>query len=117
MTIRLAFINPVGTGIYDAQMQRTLVPFARPDTVVDVLHFEGVPEDIAYYLPKHIIELGLLELAPVLEAAGYDAIIVGCCFDPGVRVARDRRACWRRYPWGSGLCPPRVLIVCLVLTT
>ena len=89
MPTRIAFINPVGTGRYDAQMERTLAPVSQPDTIVDVLHFEGVPEDIAYYLPKHIIELGLLELAPVLEAAGYDAIIVGCCFDPGVRVARE----------------------------
>lgn len=89
MTTRVAFINPVGTGIYDAQMERTLAPFARDDTQLDVLHFEGVPEDIAYYLPKHMIELGLLELAPVLEDSGYDAIIVGCCYDPGVRVARE----------------------------
>lgn len=86
---RIAFINPVGSGAYDDQMERTLAPFAAGDTRLDVLHFEGVPEDIAYYLPKHIIELGLLELAPVIEEAGYDAIIVGCCYDPGVRVARE----------------------------
>jgi allantoin racemase len=70
-------------------MARTLAPFVSPDTVLDVLHFTGVPEDIAFYLPKHIIELGLLEMAPVLEAAGYDAIIIGCCYDPGVRIARE----------------------------
>jgi allantoin racemase len=23
------------------------------------------------------------------EAAGYDAVVVGCCYDPGVRVARE----------------------------
>ena len=89
MGTRIAFINPVGTGLYDDQMERTLAPFARPDTRLDVLHFEGVPEDIAFLVPKHVIEMGLLELAPVLEASGYDAIVVGCCFDPGVRVARE----------------------------
>jgi allantoin racemase len=89
LATRIAFINPVGTADYDAQMERTLLPFARSDTELDVLHFTGVPEDIAYYLPKHIIELALFELAPALEAAGYDAIIVGCCYDPGVRVARE----------------------------
>ena len=89
MTVRIAFINPVGTGDYDPQMERTLLPFARPDTQLEVMHFEGVPEDIAFYLPKHIIEMALLQLAPGLEAAGYDAIIVGCCYDPGVRVARE----------------------------
>jgi Asp/Glu/hydantoin racemase len=25
----------------------------------------------------------------VLQEAGYDAVIVGCCFDPGVRLARE----------------------------
>jgi allantoin racemase len=89
MTTRIAFINPVGVGDYDAQMERTLAPFVSADAAVDVLHFTGVPADIAFYLPKHIIELGLLEMAPVLEAAGYDAIIIGCCYDPGVRIARE----------------------------
>ncbi len=89
LATRIAFINPVGTADYDAQMERTLLPFARPDTQLEVLHFEGVPEDIGFYLPKHIIEMALLQLAPGLEAAGYDAIIVGCCYDPGVRVVRE----------------------------
>jgi allantoin racemase len=48
-----------------------------------------VPGDIAFYLPKHIIELRLFELIPRLEEQGYDAVVIGCCFDPGVRVARE----------------------------
>lgn len=89
MGIRIAIVNPVGSGIYDDQMERTLQPFAQDDATLDVMHFEGVPEDIAFYVPKHIIELALMELTPELERAEYDAVIVGCCFDPGVRVLRE----------------------------
>lgn len=89
MPNRVALINPVGSPLYDDQMRRTVQPFARDDTELTVLHLEGVPEDIAFYVPKHIIEMAILELAPCVERAGYDAIVIGCCFDPGVRVARE----------------------------
>jgi allantoin racemase len=89
MRQRIAFINPAGTSRYDAQMEATLAPVAASSTDLSVLHLEGVPEDIAFYLPKHIIELRLFELIPRLEEEGYDAVVVGCCFDPGVRVARE----------------------------
>jgi allantoin racemase len=89
MRQQIAFINPSGTGRYDAQMEAVLAPAAAEGTDLSVLHLAGAPEDIAFYLPKHLIELRLFELIPRLEEQGYDAIVVGCCFDPGVRVARE----------------------------
>lgn len=89
VALRIAFINPVGTGLYDDMMARTLEPFVASGTELDVFHMRGVPEDIAFYYPKHLIELGLLEALPLLEQDGYDAAIIGCCFDPGVRLARE----------------------------
>ena len=89
MPNRVALINPVGSPLYDDQMRRTVQPFARDDTQLAVYVFRRCPEDIAFYVPQHIIEMALLELAPCAERAGYDAIVIGCCFDPGVRVARE----------------------------
>ncbi len=86
---RIAFINPAGTGQYDTQMAATLRPVAAPATDLTVLHLAGAPADIAFYLPKHLIELRLFELIPRLEEQGYDSVVIGCCFDPGVRVARE----------------------------
>ena len=86
---RIAFINPFGTAAFDEIIRETLVPYASTGTAVDVIHLEGVPENIDYYYPKHLMELAIFEEVRRLEEAGYDAVVVGCCYDPGVRVARE----------------------------
>ena len=89
MDRRIAFINPFGTPIYDEIIRETLLPYAAPSTTVDVVHIEGAPENIDYYYPKHLMELRIFEEIRRLDEAGYDAAVVGCCYDPGVRVARE----------------------------
>ncbi len=86
---RIAFINPFGTAAFDEIIRETLVPYASSGTAVDVIHLEGVPANIDYYYPKHLMELAIFEEVRRLEDAGYDAVVVGCCYDPGVRVARE----------------------------
>jgi allantoin racemase len=86
---RIAFINPFGTAAFDEIIEETLVPYASAGTTVDVIHLEGVPENIDYYYPKHLMELAIFEEVQRLEASGFDAVVVGCCYDPGVRVARE----------------------------
>jgi allantoin racemase len=89
VTRRIAFINPFGTADYDAIITETLVPYAGEGTQVDVIHLDGVPRDIDYFYPKHLMEIAICRRVVELEAAGYDAVVVGCCYDPGVRVARE----------------------------
>ena len=86
---RIAFINPFGTPIYDELIKTTLLPYAAPGTDLEIIHLEGVPENIDYFFPKHLMEIRICEVVRDLEAAGFDAVIVGCCYDPGVRVARE----------------------------
>ena len=86
---RIAFINPFGTPAYDAIIEETLIPYAGPGTTVDVIHLEGVPADIDYYYPKHLMEVAIFRMVRRLEEEGYDAVVVGCCYDPGVKVARE----------------------------
>lgn len=86
---RIAFINPFGTPDFDAIIAETLVPYAASGTQVDVIHLTGVPANIDYYYPKHLMELAIFREVRRLEKAGYDAAVVGCCYDPGVKVARE----------------------------
>ncbi|HEV8564424.1 MAG TPA: aspartate/glutamate racemase family protein [Actinomycetota bacterium] len=89
MQQRIAFINPFGTAIYDEIITETLVPYASQGTNVDVIHIEGAPANIDYFWSKHLIEVAVLDRVMGVEEQGYDAIVVGCCYDPGVRVARE----------------------------
>lgn len=86
---RIAFINPFGTPIYDDIIRETLVPYAAAGTTVDVIHLDGVPANIDYFYPKHLMEVAICQEVVRLEQAGFDAVVVGCCYDPGVRVARE----------------------------
>lgn len=89
MQRRIAFINPFGTPIYDDIIRETLLPYAAEATAVDILHIEGAPANIDYYWPKHLIEVAVFDEVMRLQEQGYHAVVVGCCYDPGVRVARE----------------------------
>ena len=86
---RIAFINPFGTDAYDAIIRDTLGPLAMDDTDVEIRNLVGAPENIDYFWPKHLLEVAVFEECMRLEEEGFDAVIVGCCYDPGVRVARE----------------------------
>jgi allantoin racemase len=89
MGVRINFINPFGTPVYNDLIAETLAPYARPDTELVVTNTRDCPENIDYYYNKHITELVVFEEVMRAEQAGFDAVIVGCCYDPGVRVARE----------------------------
>lgn len=89
MTKRINFINPFGSESYDAIIAKTLSHYAASDTVLDVTHLENCPADIDFFYSKHMIEQSLYEQIMRSQELGYDAVIVGCLYDPGVRVARE----------------------------
>jgi allantoin racemase len=37
----------------------------------------------------HLMQMAIFDEVRRLEERGYDAVVVGCCYDPGVRVARE----------------------------
>lgn len=89
MPRKINFINPFGTTAYDDLIKETLSHYAMPDTTLDVTHLEGCPADMDYFYPKHIVEAALFEAVMKSEEDGYDAVISGCCYDPGVMVSRE----------------------------
>ncbi|MBB3773409.1 Asp/Glu/hydantoin racemase [Angulomicrobium tetraedrale] len=89
MSRRINFINPFGTTAYDGLIHETLSHYCMAGTTLDVTHLDAVPADMDYFYPKHFVEMALFEAVQQAEEAGYDAVISGCCYDPGVRVARE----------------------------
>lgn len=89
MTRRIDFINPFGTPAYDTIIADTLKAYAAEGTELTVESLEGCPPNIDYYYSKHLMETAVFERVMQAEAEGFDAVVVGCCYDPGVRVARE----------------------------
>ncbi|MFV3308276.1 aspartate/glutamate racemase family protein [Pseudomonas sp. NY15181] len=89
MSIKINFLNPFGTDAYNSLIHETMSPYLTNGAELVVTNTKNCPENIDYYYSKHLIEEAVFESCIEAEKNGFDAVIVGCCYDPGVRVARE----------------------------
>lgn len=87
--MRICFLNPFGTAAYDDLIMSVVTPTLRPDADLAVRHLDGRPENIDYYAAKHLIEVGVMRAAVQAEKDGFDAFVIGCCYDPALTQARE----------------------------
>jgi allantoin racemase len=87
--LRICFLNPFGTPAYDELIGEALAPALRPDADLEVRHLDGVLENIDYYASKHLAEVAVMKAAVAAERDGFDAFVIGCCYDPGLTQARE----------------------------
>jgi allantoin racemase len=86
---RICFLNPFGTDAYDELIADTLRPSLRAGTELEFRHLDDVPRNIDYYVPKHLVEVGVLREVAAAEREGFDAFVIGCCYDPALTQARE----------------------------
>ena len=86
---RICFCNPFGTDQFDELVESTVRPYLRPGTEIESVHIDNCPRNIDYYLPKHLVESELFRVILDAEQDGFDAFVIGCCYDPGLTVARE----------------------------
>ena len=87
--IRILFIDPVNTDIFDRYMEEVLRRAAPPGTQVDVTYLPQPGEPASPFLPSLPTYHGALFRRIVqAEEEGYDGVIVGCSADPGVLEAK-----------------------------
>jgi allantoin racemase len=66
-----------------------LAPAVRSDVDLDVTHLDVVPALPNYYAEKHLVEVEVMRAAVRAQEDGYDALVIGCCYDPGLVQARE----------------------------
>jgi allantoin racemase len=86
---RICFLNPFGTADYDALIAETLRPSLRDATNLAIRHLADCPRNIDFYVPKHLIEVEVLRAVVQAERDGFDAFVIGCCYDPALTQARE----------------------------
>ncbi len=89
MTKKILWINPIGTDLFDAPVKEIFTAEKLPDTVVDVVSLKRGPQHLEYHYYEMLIMLETLHLIKQAEKKGYDAAIIGCFYDPGLREARE----------------------------
>lgn len=86
---RICFLNPFGTDAYDGLVADALMPALRPETDVHIRHLVGCPRNIDFYVPKHLVETQIIKSAIRAQEDGFDAFVIGCCYDPALTSARE----------------------------
>jgi allantoin racemase len=87
--LRILFINPIGSDIVDEGMLETIKKIKRPDVEAKVVHLSKGPVHMEYHYYEHLNLGETLEWVKWAEKEGYDAVVIGCFYDPGFREAKE----------------------------
>lgn len=89
MAKRVLWINPVGTDLFDGPIREALEKEKAPDCELKVVSLSRGPQHLEYHYYEALVLLDTLHTVKQAENDGYDAAIIGCFYDPGLREARE----------------------------
>ncbi len=93
MPKRILWINPIGSDDFDPPMQVFLETGKHPETEIDVVSLNRGPLHLEYHYYEALILADTLHRVKQGENEGYDAAVIGCFYDPGLREAREITNC------------------------
>lgn len=85
----ILYISPSRSNLVDGPLRAYLDEVKGPDTQVDIASLSQGPTHLTYYYYEALILLPLLHRVKQAEEEGYDAAVIGCFYDPGLREARE----------------------------
>jgi allantoin racemase len=86
---RVLWINPVGTDSFDAPLGAELEGAKRADTEVEVRSLERGPHHLEFHAYEAMVVPDVLAMVVQAEREGFDATVIGCFYDTGLRAARE----------------------------
>jgi Asp/Glu/hydantoin racemase len=86
---RILWINPLGTSVFDATIGAELRRVKRPTTEVEVRSLKRGPHHLEYHAYEAWVTPDVLTAVVVAEREGFDAAVIGCFYDTGLRPARE----------------------------
>jgi len=88
MKKKLLYITPVVSELDDFK-KRYLSQFKNPETELEVISMTEGPRHLEYYSYGSLVVPNILKLIKKAEKEKYDAAIIGCFYDPGLRESRE----------------------------
>jgi allantoin racemase len=85
----ILWVNPVGSGAFDADTERVIEAVRAPQHTARVRHLSEGPPHLEYHLYEHEALGGMLGLMHEAERDGCGAGIIGCFYDGGLRELRE----------------------------
>jgi allantoin racemase len=86
---RVLWINPLGTDVFDERIGRELERVKRADTQVEVRSLGRGPHHLEYHAYEAAVVPDVLAAVVQAERDGFDAAVIGCFYDTGLRAARE----------------------------
>jgi allantoin racemase len=86
---QVLWINPLGTDVFDEPIRDELERVKRPDTEVDVRSLGRGPHHLEYACYEAAAVPDILATLVQAEREGFDAAVIGCFYDTGLRPARE----------------------------
>ncbi len=87
--MKICFLNPFGTPDYNQLIHDVLTRSLRGGTELTVRNLDGPVKNMDYFVAKHLLEVGVMKAAAQAEEDGFDAFIIGCCYDPALSQCRE----------------------------
>ncbi|GAA4013799.1 aspartate/glutamate racemase family protein [Deinococcus rubellus] len=86
---RVLWLNPVGHDQYDQDMLHLFQQEAEPDTEIVVRSLTQGPHHLEYHAYGALVLPECLRELRRAEQEGFDAAVMGCFYDPGVKEIRE----------------------------
>ena len=87
--MRALWIDPVGTDVFSHDILKILNRVKRESTTVDSVYLqEDRPDHLEYHTYESLVVGDIIRIVGQ-SAAEYDAVIIGCFYDVGLREARE----------------------------
>lgn len=86
---KIIWINPFGNSNFDQPIKDYLNQGKGQSTEIETISFERGPHHVEYHYYESLLLLDILHTVRRKEKEGYDAAIIGCFYDPGLREARE----------------------------
>jgi len=89
--VRILWVHPLGSPEYDVPMGQLMAGVKAHDTEVDVVSLDTapLPNHLEYRTYEALIVGDMVRLARMADVETYDAMVIGCFYDPGLEAARE----------------------------
>ena len=87
--LRILWVNPLGTDMYDEGITKIINEVKRSDVEVKVVHLSRGPIHVEYHYYEHLSLHETLKWIWWADKKKFDAAVIGCFYDPGLREARE----------------------------
>ncbi len=86
---RILWVNPVGSSAFDEETATLIEAIRTPGCRPVIRSLASGPPHLEYHTYEHEAAGPMLELFAEADAEGFDAAIIGCFYDGGLREARE----------------------------